>query len=179
VSPPSHEKTPTDGNIEFAHCTILAYLPEGYRIYEHIKTRPTSAEKNSKAHAGGGHDRQDAYLYGHPGGRRQRFRSPAEFFPHLVWLARGSDFDHDNCKCKLCSPDELQSAKPKRRTLKAEVAGQSATPQPAAPQGTDQQAAATQVGSEPRQTLSVEATYVSDRDLSSASATMSKRATYP
>jgi hypothetical protein len=43
------------------------YLPEGYRIYEHIKTRPTSAEKNSKAHAGGGHDRQDAYLYGHPG----------------------------------------------------------------------------------------------------------------
>jgi hypothetical protein len=99
---------------------MLSELPENYRLFEHIKTRPANAEKSSKAHAGGGHDRQDAYLYGHPGGRRQRFRSPGEFVKHLGWL-RGDDWDPDNCTCKLCAHDDLQAPKPKRRVAKVEV----------------------------------------------------------
>ena len=56
-------------------------------------------------HAAGVFDRQDAYLYGHPQGRKKRFRSPADFFPHLLWLATDSEWDSMNCACKLCSPD--------------------------------------------------------------------------
>ena len=66
-------------------------------------------QKAVKAHAGGGHDRQDAYLYGHPSGRKKRYRSPADFFPHLLWLVTDETGDRNNCSCKLCSPEELQN----------------------------------------------------------------------
>ena len=65
-------------------------------------------QKSIKTHAGGGHDRQDAYLYGHPSGRKKRFRSPADFFPHLLWLTTDESGDRNNCSCKLCSPEEIQ-----------------------------------------------------------------------
>ena len=65
--------------------------------------------KPNKNHAAGANERQDAYLYGHPGGRKKRFRSPAEFFPHLLWLATDATGDSGNCSCKFCSPDELES----------------------------------------------------------------------
>lgn len=97
---------------------ILHALPENYRLFEHIKTNP---EKNTKNHAGGGHDRQDAYLYGHPGGRRRRYRSPADFFPHLLWLVASESGDEKDCGCKICAPDEIQpdedKAKPKRKKV--------------------------------------------------------------
>ena len=51
-------------------------------------------------------ERQDAYLYGHPEGRKKRFRSPADFVPHLLWLESDKDGDRANCSCKLCSPDK-------------------------------------------------------------------------
>ena len=89
----------------------MAALPENYRVYEHLKFKHSdkddTATKIGKTHAGGGNDRQDAYLYGHPLGRKKRYRSPAEFFPHLLWLATDESGDPDNCSCKFCSPEEL------------------------------------------------------------------------
>jgi hypothetical protein len=79
-------------------------------LYEHVKytVDKTTGEKakSASSHAGGTHDRQDAYLYGHPEGRKKRFRSPAEFFPHLLWLMTDKDGDPLNCSCKICAPDE-------------------------------------------------------------------------
>jgi hypothetical protein len=87
-------------------------LPEGYRLYEHIKSKAEGQAKSVKNHSGGGHDRQDAYLYGHPKGPKKRFRSPLEFFPHLLWLFTDETGDPDNCTCKLCSPFQLEPEKP-------------------------------------------------------------------
>ncbi|KAL8928907.1 MAG: hypothetical protein Q9172_000745 [Xanthocarpia lactea] len=74
---------------------ILAALPENYRLYERVKSGPSS-------------EITDAYLYGHPQGRKKRYRSPGDFFPHLLWLATDDNGDPDNCSCKLCAPDDLQ-----------------------------------------------------------------------
>lgn len=65
-------------------------------------------QKSTRNHAKGPNDRQDAYLYGHPLGRKKRYRSPADFFPHLLWLATDKDGDPNNCACKICSPEEIQ-----------------------------------------------------------------------
>lgn len=83
---------------------ILWDLPENYTLYEHIKTKADGQVKTVKNHSGGGHDRQDAYLYGYPKGPKKRFRSPVEFFPHLLWLCTDESGDRDNCTCKMCSP---------------------------------------------------------------------------
>lgn len=94
---------------------ILAVFPENYRLYEHVKKTEKdgkTTELKTKTHAGGGNDRQDAYLYGHPLGRKKRFRSPADFFPHLLWLCTDESGDPDNCGCKVCSPEDLENAIP-------------------------------------------------------------------
>lgn len=39
-------------------------------------------------------------------GRKKRFRSPADFFPHLLWLTTDEAGDPDNCTCKICCPEE-------------------------------------------------------------------------
>ncbi|KAI6863863.1 hypothetical protein KC334_g20354, partial [Hortaea werneckii] len=93
---------------------MLATFPEGYRLFEHVKKteRDGKTEVKSKNHAGGANDRQDAYLYGHPSGRKKRFRSPADFFPHLLWLSTDESGDPDNCGCKICSPEDLENAIP-------------------------------------------------------------------
>lgn len=91
---------------------ILAALPENYRLYEHLKYTISETtgklQKSTRNHAKGPNDRQDAYLYGHPLGRKKRYRSPADFFPHLLWLATDESGDRDNCACKICAPDEIQ-----------------------------------------------------------------------
>ncbi|KAF2395643.1 hypothetical protein EJ06DRAFT_266223 [Trichodelitschia bisporula] len=105
---------------------ILHDLPENYRLFEHVKSRSTEVDgkvqKNPKTHAGGGHDRQDAYLYGHPLGRKKRYRSPAEFFPHLLWLSTDETGDRNNCSCKLCAPDDIQPEVKEAEGAKAMVA---------------------------------------------------------
>ena len=90
---------------------ILADFPENFRLYEHCRvansngTEPSAAKgKNPNA------DRRDCYLYGHPAGRKKRYRSPAEFFPHLYWLCTDGSGDHENCGCKICCPDEMINA---------------------------------------------------------------------
>lgn len=102
---------------------ILWDFPEGYRLYEHIKSKADGQTK-VKNHSGGGHDRQDAYLYGYPKGPRKRFRSPIEFFPHLLWLCTDESSDYQNCSCRICSPVQLEADKPKpevKPEVKAEV----------------------------------------------------------
>lgn len=80
-------------------------------------------EVKNKTHAAGGNDRQDAYLYGHPHGRRKRYRSPTEFFPHLLWLCTDESASADNCTCRVCCPEEVESVMPmvKPRPMKQEV----------------------------------------------------------
>ncbi|CZT24327.1 uncharacterized protein RCC_10050 [Ramularia collo-cygni] len=93
---------------------ILATFPENYRLYEHVKKTVVDGktEVKSKTHGAGGNDRQDAYLYGHPLGRRKRFRSPGDFFAHVLWLATDESGDPDNCTCKICSPEDLENLIP-------------------------------------------------------------------
>ena len=90
----------------------MAHFPENYRLYEHIRyTKSSDTGETTKAksnHAKGPNDRQDAYLYGHPGGRKKRFRSPADFFPHALWLVEDDSSDPENCSCKICAPDDIQ-----------------------------------------------------------------------
>ncbi|KAI4161331.1 MAG: hypothetical protein LQ342_004998 [Letrouitia transgressa] len=74
---------------------ILAALPENYRLYERVK-------------ASGGVESADPYLYGHPQGRKKRYRTPGDFFPHVLWLATDETGDPDNCSCKICAPEDLQ-----------------------------------------------------------------------
>jgi hypothetical protein len=92
---------------------MLATFPQGYRLFEHIKSRDSPKDPSvltKRGHSGGGHDRQDAYLYGYPDGRKKRFRSPAEFFLHLKYLCDADAKSREDCACKLCAPDELQPA---------------------------------------------------------------------
>ncbi|KAI4205752.1 MAG: hypothetical protein LQ350_000249 [Teloschistes chrysophthalmus] len=75
---------------------ILAALPENYRLYDRVTVKS------------GGSETADAYLYGHPQGRKKRYRSPGDFFPHLLWLATDEHGDTENCSCKFCAPDDIQ-----------------------------------------------------------------------
>ncbi|KAF3003431.1 hypothetical protein E8E13_001593 [Curvularia kusanoi] len=112
---------------------ILWEFPENYRLYEHIKTKADGQAKTSKNHSGGGHDRQDAYLYGYPKGPRKRFRSPLEFFPHLLWLCTDETTDMQNCTCKMCSPVQLDVEKPAVKVeVKSEIKKEISITQPAA-----------------------------------------------
>lgn len=87
---------------------ILSAFPENYRLYEHIRTKASTTNGPNKSHAAGGNDRQDSYLYGHPQGRKKRYRSPADYFPHLLWLSTDESGDPNNCCCRICSPEELE-----------------------------------------------------------------------
>ena len=93
---------------------MLVAFPENYRLYEHVKKteKDGKVEVKSKTHAAAGNERQDAYLYGHPEGRRKRYRSPADFFPHLLWLTTDESGDPENCGCKICSPDDIDEPRP-------------------------------------------------------------------
>lgn len=87
----------------------MTELPEGYALWEHVKYNVEKVAEEKKRdkgkHAAGIFERQDAYLYGHPQGRKKRYRSPADFFPHVLWLAADEEGDPRNCPCKICSPD--------------------------------------------------------------------------
>lgn len=117
---------------------ILAHFPQNYRLYEHVKTaKKGDGEPKSKTHAGGGNERQDAYLYGHPLGRKKRFRSPGDFYPHLLWLATDTEGDSDNCGCKICCPEELDASmkekeKEQQAAAQPAIAQRPATTQPKA-----------------------------------------------
>lgn len=124
---------------------ILVQFPENYRLYEHVKSVKKTDDQGkavtaTKTHAGGGNDRQDAYLYGHPMGRKKRFRSPADYFPHLLWLSTDEEGDADNCTCKICCPEELDE-KPAPTVTSQAPAKSSALPTPTTATTTGQSAA--------------------------------------
>lgn len=85
---------------------MLANFPENYRLYEHVVKRAEDGP-GSKGTMGGVTDRLDSYLYGHPLGRKKRYRSPNDFYHHVLWLATDQAGDKGNCTCKLCCPDEF------------------------------------------------------------------------
>ena len=112
---------------------MLMTFPENYRLYEHVKKteKDGKLEVKNKTHAAGGNDRQDAYLYGHPMGRRKRFRSPGDFFPHLLWLCTDESGDPDNCTCKICSPEDLENIMPGAKVKPEKAIKQDSEPKPA------------------------------------------------
>jgi len=70
----------------------LYAFPQGYRLYEHVNET-----------IGGNPDAaRDTYLYGHPKGPRATYSSPADFLPHLLWLAMDVTKNPDNCACGAC-----------------------------------------------------------------------------
>lgn len=72
---------------------------------KYVEGQNTTAT-NKKSHAAAGAERNDAYLFGHPGGRSKKYRSPQEFFPHLLWLVTDREGNASNCSCKLCFPEK-------------------------------------------------------------------------
>lgn len=64
-------------------------FPANYRL----RTQVLKGEVGAK--------RMDPFLYGHPGGAKERFRSPAEFALHLLWLLSDS-VSYEDCSCQLC-----------------------------------------------------------------------------
>lgn len=114
---------------------ILATFPEGYRLFEHVKKTEKDGQQitKSKNHAAGGNDRQDAYLYGHPIGRKKRFRSPVDFFPHLYWLCTDESGDQDNCACRYCCPDDVGDYIPGAKIKPEKPIKQEADPKPSTP----------------------------------------------
>ncbi|KAF9048302.1 hypothetical protein BDZ89DRAFT_1057876 [Hymenopellis radicata] len=63
---------------------VLEDWPEGYALFDHHKGKPESP-------------RHDLYLYGHS----KKFRSPAEFLPHAIWLTT-PPAQRGDCECKYC-----------------------------------------------------------------------------
>ncbi|KAF0444840.1 chromatin silencing protein clr2 [Gigaspora margarita] len=68
---------------------VLTDLPDGYGLYDHIKQYSLDKSEKSKP------TRTDTYLYGNG----SKFRSPAEFKDHLLWLASDKAV---SCNCKYC-----------------------------------------------------------------------------
>lgn len=105
---PQSQPPTTITNITADRSYTLTDLPEGYILWEHVKYNKhkldAEQKKDKGKHAAGIYERQDTYLYGHPQGRKKRYRSPADFFPHVLWLATDKDGDPRNCSCKVCAP---------------------------------------------------------------------------
>ena len=66
---------------------ILDAFPAGYQL------RAKTYESSSRHHF---------YLFGHPSGVNQVFRSPNEFVHHLIWLVSENE-DAKDCFCRICS----------------------------------------------------------------------------
>ena len=83
----------------------LGEFPQGYTLWGHFtKTKEPDGRGNREKVT---HD-----LYGHPSG--EEFRSPAEFLPHLKWLAFDTTGDVANCDCKFCDLNNEAEAAKKR-----------------------------------------------------------------
>ena len=109
---------------------ILAAFPENYRLFEHRRfADPDNPDAKS--------DRRDVYLYGHPQGRKKRFRSPQDFLPHLLWLSTDPSGDPENCSCKLCTTDDALKAGEEMNALQRKLFGikQEEEPEPTKAQG--------------------------------------------
>ncbi|CAG8501447.1 7181_t:CDS:2 [Funneliformis mosseae] len=91
---------------------ILTDLPKGYQLFEHVKNYIHDPKKY----------RTDTYLFGFGS---IKFRSPAEFEDHLLWLASDQS---TQCVCKYCSKDSTPRRKVQPTSQKS---SQQTTPQSA------------------------------------------------
>ncbi|KAI1503687.1 hypothetical protein F5X99DRAFT_87828 [Biscogniauxia marginata] len=104
-------------------------FPKDERIF-YLESLPSNYHLRLKSNGKDG--RQDLYLYGYPGDKNtvaKSFKSPAEFFPHLLWLARGGERKREDCSCCLCNP----SGKPRSMSTPSAPSAPSAPAVPAAP----------------------------------------------
>ncbi|KAI5925251.1 hypothetical protein F4810DRAFT_70623 [Camillea tinctor] len=79
-------------------------FPKDERIF-YLESLPSNYHLRVKVNGKDG--RQDLYLYGYPGDKgsvAKSYRSPADFFPHLLWLSRGGERKREDCSCSLCNP---------------------------------------------------------------------------
>ncbi|TCD61958.1 hypothetical protein EIP91_007666 [Steccherinum ochraceum] len=74
--------------------SVLVDFPAGYTLYVHLKGPANDPRK-------------DCYLLHST--IAHRFRSPAEFFLHLIWLMKGKPWGRDKCECKYCKPKRTQT----------------------------------------------------------------------
>ncbi|KAI1458019.1 hypothetical protein F4805DRAFT_154091 [Annulohypoxylon moriforme] len=118
----------------------LEALPQFYQL--RVKTRADNKTRN------------DTYLFGYPeydDGKEKKktkkqaalkyYRSPNEFFDHLLWLITDATKDNKNCPCKLCRPasasqEEAQevtvtSTQPKSMPVPAHLTGKARSASPA------------------------------------------------
>ncbi|KAK7956281.1 uncharacterized protein PG986_005503 [Apiospora aurea] len=134
-----HQKLPEDDKRHIAWLFRLGallrdqFLPgpehQGMNPLAHYISRGTWTDHNRSSLS---QNRLDYYLYGYPYGNKPKaFRSPNDFFPHLLWIAGGSK-DKSLCSCQLCNPEQ---AKPSWWPQPAPVPAPSASSSVAAPRG--------------------------------------------
>ncbi|KAI1450413.1 hypothetical protein F5Y02DRAFT_114605 [Annulohypoxylon stygium] len=131
----------------------LETLPQFYQL--RVRTRTDSKTRN------------DTFLYGYPDYDDEKekkktktkkqaalkcFRSPADFFDHLLWLITDATNDDKNCACRFCKPpsvsqEETQeataSSQPKSGPVPAHVTSKSRSASPAARTSAKKTSAAT------------------------------------
>ena len=87
---------------------MLHSLPANYVLYDHVKETYDKDPKTGEPFDEPFDSRHDYYLYGHISGRR--YRSPAEFLPHLYYLMNSTKetANQFGCRCQLCcAPDDI------------------------------------------------------------------------
>ncbi|CAG8459995.1 16432_t:CDS:2 [Acaulospora morrowiae] len=82
---------------------VLTGLPKGYKLFENIKEYPQKLNKPA---------RKDTYLFGNG----SKYRSPAEFEDHLLWLASDKEIP---CLCKYCHKDGQKASPSSSGSLKS------------------------------------------------------------
>ncbi|KAI0847568.1 hypothetical protein F5Y00DRAFT_116510 [Daldinia vernicosa] len=112
---------------------VLEAFPQNYTLRQKFREAKTTSDATSSDTAVN-KGASDCYLYGYPDlgtkGRSKanskNYRSPAEFFDHLLWLVTDGE-DRSKCYCKHCK--SYNSSQTKTPTAKAQVP---ARPGPAA-----------------------------------------------
>ncbi|KAI8964369.1 hypothetical protein F5Y11DRAFT_345515 [Daldinia sp. FL1419] len=95
---------------------VLEAFPKNYHLRQRFREAKTAL--NSASDTAGNKAPSDCYLFGYPDlgskGRSKaapkNFRSPAEFFDHLLWLITDGE-DRSKCYCKHCKAHNSPQAK--------------------------------------------------------------------
>ncbi|KAI0109919.1 hypothetical protein F4814DRAFT_424973 [Daldinia grandis] len=96
---------------------VLETLPQNYTLRQKFR-EPKSTSDAASSDTAASKGISDCYLYGYPElGAKSRskaalknYRSPAEFFDHLLWLVTDGE-DRSNCYCKHCKIHHSSQAK--------------------------------------------------------------------
>ena len=101
-------------NVKSDNPWFLMFFPENYRLFKHNKGSKDNAGRSVQlTYQMSDIDRcKDTFLYGYPQGRKKRFKSAQEFFPHLLWLMEGKSEDYGDCACKNCAGEWVHKIEP-------------------------------------------------------------------